>query len=69
MKDTYIYDIEVYPNLFTVIFLSINTKQELIDKYINLDKAGKCKKTILKEMNPVIFEIGERRNDIYLLVD
>lgn len=38
MNDNYIYDVEIYPNLFMITFIPTNVNQELIDTYIKIDK-------------------------------
>ena len=67
----YAYDIEVFPNFFSAIFIDIDTDKKLIDKYIEYDinKEYEKKQEILKEIKPVIFIITKEHNDYSLLLD
>ena len=69
----YIYDIECYPNFFSVIFVNANTKQELINKYIeaDIDKDEKVKQDTLRKIDYKLFVIytDDSINDISGLVN
>jgi hypothetical protein len=69
---SYAYDVEVYPNFFSVVFLPLNVNQLLIDAYIKCDIDDKqdIKKELLKHMKAKIFIIYEDSIDDYdLLMD
>lgn len=57
--ESYVYDIECYPNLFMVTFLPYRLPQNIIDVYINADiaKNEEAKKDILNAMGVKTFTI------------
>lgn len=71
MKNSYIYDVEVYPNLFTVWFVESNANQLILDKAINCD-INKDIQGMLKYISKLdshFFVIGLGHNDLNKLID
>ena len=65
---TYIYDIEIIPNAFAILFVNINQK-DIIDKFIDADIKGDIFKRneILKTLKKEIFVIYDNVNDLHRL--
>lgn len=69
---TYCYDVEVFPNFFSVVFIDVDTDPKLIEAYEIADYTGNdtMKHRILKEyIKPYTFIICDVRNDLDLLID
>jgi hypothetical protein len=64
MKSGYFYDIECYPNYFTIGFLPINTNKDIVDSYCKADWQGRYddKSEILKQLNIHRFTISGNNN-------
>ena len=69
---TYFYDIEIFPNFFSVTFIDMEVNANAVKQYCIADYTGnkKDKEIILsKVINPYIFIIIDSHNDMPLLLD
>ena len=67
----YCYDVEIFPNFFSVIFIDVNVPMNVIRAYEIADytKQYETKAKLLKLINPQIFIIHYEHNDLKLLID
>lgn len=62
-KEQWFYDIEVYPNIFSVVFIPMSCKQEDIEEYVQADIRGQPLDELKDKIGVRTFEISERKND------
>lgn len=71
MYKKWVYDIEIFPNFFSVIFMNLNTNSKILDAYEKYDIKNnqEAKTKLLNSIDMYTFVISENENDYYLLLD